>query len=565
MNQIRVALAQVNPAVGAVSANVADMKTAVARARRAGADLVCFPELSVCGYPPEDLLLRPQFLARCEEGVHDLARRNGDLIAVVGWPRRGEDTLHNAAGVLADGRVAAVYDKRELPNYGVFDERRYFTPGTTPRVLRVGGVTVAVTICEDLWVEDSPVREHLREAQPDIVLNLSASPFHAGKMRRREDVLHGAAEAAGCPVAWTNLVGGQDELVFDGGSTVMDPDGTVRARANRFMEDLLFVDVDGSAGGAETGGQHTVVLDAPGRATDDEAAPTVAPELSELEEIYDALALGLDDYIAKNDFERAVLGLSGGIDSSLSAAIAADALGEDNVVGVTMPSRYSSEETKTDAARVAENLGIELITLPVERVLSAYWDELEPVFEGGRPGVEYENLQARIRGNFLMALSNRCGWLVLATGNKSELSVGYCTLYGDMTGGFAVIKDVPKTMVYRLARYFNERAGREVIPRSVLERPPSAELAPDQEDQDALPPYDELDPILQAYVEQDLSPSEISAQGHDWDTVQRVVRMVDRSEYKRRQAPPGVKITPRAFGKDRRLPITNCFNPEKTE
>jgi len=307
------------------------------------------------------------------------------------------------------------------------------------------------------------------------------------------------------------------------------------------------------------------VLQSPGPAPEEKEVPTVAPTMGEAEEIYDALALGLDDYMRKNDFERAVLGLSGGIDSTLSAAIAADALGETNVVGVTMPSRYSSEGTKTDAERVAHNLGIKLITLPVERVLKACWEELESEFEGGRPGMEYENLQARIRGNFLMALSNRFGWLVLATGNKSELSVGYCTLYGDMTGGFAVIKDVTKTMVYRLARYFNERAGRQVIPDSVLTRAPSAELAPDQEDQDVLPPYDELDPILQAYVEQDLSPSEISAQGHDWDTVQRVVRMVDRSEYKRRQAPPGVKITPRAFGKDRRLPITNCFNPEKVE
>ena len=565
MTQLRIALAQVNPAVGDMEANVAALKTAAARARRGGADLVCFPELSVCGYPPEDLLLRPQFLARCEEAVQDLRRRNGSLVTVVGWPRRGENDLYNSAAVLEGDRVAAAYDKRELPNYGVFDERRYFSPGSSPVVVSLRGVRIALTICEDLWADDSPVRRDLEQTNPDLVLNLSASPFHAGKMSRREEVLGRAADAAGCPVAWTNLVGGQDELVFDGGSTVVRPGGGVMARANRFVEDLLFVDIeaDEDRGGADE--DADVVLQSPGPAPEEKEVPTVAPTMGEAEEIYDALALGLDDYMRKNDFERAVLGLSGGIDSSLSAAIAADALGETNVVGVTMPSRYSSEGTKTDAERVAHNLGIKLITLPVERVLKACWEELESEFEGGRPGVEYENLQARIRGNFLMALSNRFGWLVLATGNKSELSVGYCTLYGDMTGGFAVIKDVTKTMVYRLARYFNERAGQQVIPDSVLTRAPSAELAPDQEDQDVLPPYEELDPILQAYVEQDLSPSEISAQGHDWDTVQRVVRMVDRSEYKRRQAPPGVKITPRAFGKDRRLPITNCFNPEKME
>jgi NAD+ synthase (glutamine-hydrolysing) len=444
-----------------------------------------------------------------------------------------------------------VYHKSELPNYGVFDEKRYFSKGKGCPLFEVEGVPFAVTICEDLWVEGSEAELCARRGGTGLVLNISASPFHAGKIAERREILARFAARTETTVCYANLVGGQDELVFDGGSLIVNPRGEVLAGAARFEEDLLVAEI-------LPGGKVRVA-----------AGSGKAPELDRLEEIYRALVLGTRDYVRKNGFEKVVVGLSGGIDSALTAAVAVDALGSDKVTGVTMPSRFSSEETRSDAALLAANLDVALLTIPLERIFTSYLDELEGPLGSKEPGVAGENIQARIRGNILMALSNRYGWLVLTTGNKSEMAVGYCTLYGDMAGGFAVIKDVPKTLVYDLSKYVNARAGREIIPESTLKRPPTAELRENQRDDDSLPPYEALDPILKGYVEQDLAPDEIAAAGFDPELVHQVVRMVDLSEYKRRQAPPGVKITPKAFGRDRRLPLTNRYRnrrlPEEPE
>ncbi len=545
MCALRVALSQINSTVGDFEGNVSKILEAIRRAKGEAADIVVFPELAVCGYPPEDLLLRPGFLRDCRRAVENVARSCEGIIALVGFAEEDGGRVYNAAGVIRDADIAAVYRKIELPNYGVFDEKRYFSPGSGCVVFEAKKVPLMVTICEDVWVEKGAVERDARAGGARVVLNLSASPFHAGKLEERREVLAGFARRAGVFVCYANLVGGQDELVFDGGSLVVDPGGEVLASATRFEEDLLVVDLPVGAADERT---------LPGRR---------APESEGPEEIYRALVLGTGDYVRKNGFEKVVIGLSGGIDSSLTAAIAVEALGNKNVIGVTMPSRYTSQETRGDAARVAENLDISLLTAPVEEIFSAYLTTLREPFGPNEPGIEHENLQARIRGNILMALSNRFGWLVLTTGNKSETAVGYCTLYGDMAGGFAIIKDVPKTLVYELSHYVNEHRRREIIPRGVLERAPSAELRPDQKDEDSLPPYETLDPILKAYVEEDRTPDEIAAAGYDPELVQEVVRMVDRSEYKRRQAPPGVKITPRAFGRDRRLPITNRYQTGK--
>ena len=545
MGTLRVALAQINPTVGDFEGNVERILKEVSRARAAGAALVVFPELSICGYPPEDLLFRPRFLRESRRAVERVAAGCSGIAAVVGFADGLKGKAYNAAAILRDGKIEDVYHKIELPNYGVFDEKRYFCPGSSCRTFKVEGVTVAVTICEDIWVEDGTAEKCASAAS--VVVNISASPFHAGKLAERIEVLAGFAKRAGALVCYTNLVGGQDELVFDGGRLVVNAAGAVVARAIRFEEALLIVDMEPERG--EIAGCST----------------PLPAEMGRVEEIYEALVLGTRDYVRKNRFERVVIGLSGGIDSALTTAVAVDALGPDQVRGVTMPSRYTSRETLSDAERLAENLDIPLLTVPLEKIFNAYMEELREPFGAGDPGVAAENIQARIRGNILMDLSNRFGCLVLTTGNKSEMAVGYCTLYGDMAGGFAVIKDVPKTVVNELARHVNEKSGREVIPGSTLTRAPTAELRENQKDEDSLPPYEALDPVLRAYVEEDKGPDEISVPGCDREAVAEVLRMVDRSEYKRRQAPPGVKITPKAFGRDRRLPITNRYGAARPE
>ncbi len=554
MSTLRIALAQVNVTVGDLSGNRLKLAAACERARAAGADLVTFPELSLAGYPPEDLLLRPGFLRDCRRELEALAPATAGLVAVVGVPEAEAGRLYNSAAVLEDGRLAGFYRKVELPNYGVFDEKRYFTPGDRPFILDVKGAKIAVTVCEDLWVPGSPVERWPAEAGARLVVNLSASPFHAGKLAERGATLARYARATGATVLYNNLVGGQDELVFDGGGLAVSPAGEVLAAARRFDEDFLVLDVELAGGRCLVSGVRCQCS----------AEPPLHPPpstLHPLEEVYSALVLGTRDYLHKNGFRKAVLGLSGGIDSSLVACVAVEALGVENVVGVTMPSQFTSGGTRSDAEALATNLGIRFLEIPIGGVYGRYLADLAPAFGGGEPGLAGENLQARIRGNLLMALSNKFGWLVLTTGNKSEVAAGYCTLYGDMAGGFAPIKDVTKRVVYDLSELANRRAGKELIPRSIFDRPPTAELRPDQKDEDTLPPYRLLDPILKAYVEEDCSLEEIVALGFDAKVVAEVARLVDLSEYKRRQAAPGVKITPKAFGRDRRIPITNRYRP----
>jgi NAD+ synthase (glutamine-hydrolysing) len=565
MRSIRLALAQINAVVGDVAGNARRVLEEATRAYELGADLVAFPEQTLAGYPAEDLLLVPSFLEANERALSNIAARAPDLILVVGFPRRAEGGVSNSAAVIADGRIDTC-DKQRLPNYGVFDEERYFVPGEAWKVFDVGSFAFGLTICEDIWVESQPLVWQA-EAGADFLLNISASPYHMLKVKEREELLADRARTAGSWLAYCNLVGGQDELIFDGASLVVSPAGECLAAGKQFAEDLLLVDLPVVARQRKEPEAWTkvMVVTLPERCLR-EAAPALPPRpkpqfLSLAAEVWAALVLGIRDYVRKNRFEKVVLGLSGGIDSAVTAALAADALGCENVTGVSMPSRYSSTGTRTDAERVAENLGINFLTLPIEPVYTAYLESLQGTFSGREMDTTEENIQARVRGNLLMALSNKFGWMVLSTGNKSEVSVGYCTLYGDMTGGFDALKDVPKTLVYQLADYCNERAGREVILRSIIDRPPTAELRPDQTDQDSLPPYDVLDAILKEYLENDASAQQVIAKGFDPEVVRRTIRMVDTNEYKRRQGPPGVKITPRAFGKDRRMPITNRFQP----
>ncbi|MEI8104407.1 MAG: NAD+ synthase [Actinomycetes bacterium] len=533
---MRIALAQINSVVGDLDGNRDTIAARMSEARAAGADLVVFPELAVTGYPPEDLLLRPAFIRAARRTVDELAAAATGITALVGAPCL-DGSLSNACFVLADGAVQGIYRKHLLPNYGVFDEERYFTAGDTPLVLDIGRTRLGVTICEDIWWPGPPAADIARRGAK-LIVNLSASPFHVGKDREREEMLRARALETGCGVALCNAVGGQDELVFDGHSVVIDATGTTIARAPGFEESLLVVDL------------------APADAA---ARPVPAPLLDDLEQMRQALGLGLGDYIRKNGFREVALGISGGIDSALAAALAVEALGADRVHGVSMPSRYSSEATRTDAARLAESLGIDFREIAIEPMVASFDEALAAAFWGHAADVTEENLQARIRGTLLMALSNKFGWLVLATGNKSELSVGYSTLYGDLAGGFAPLKDVYKTDVFRLARWLNGRAGRELIPASIIERAPSAELRADQRDDDSLPPYELLDAVLVAYVEHDRSREELLADGFDLNVVERALSMIDRAEYKRRQAPPGVKLGPKAFGRDRRTPITNAW------
>jgi NAD+ synthase (glutamine-hydrolysing) len=576
MRSLRVALAQVNTTVGDLDGNVAKVLGYARRAAELGCDVAGFPELAVTGYPPEDLLLRRSFiadnLAALQRIVEGAPR---EVTLVVGFVDEHDD-IFNAAALIHEGRLGGVYHKHLLPNYGVFDEHRYFQEGTEAPVFEIAGVRVGVTVCEDIWYPEGPHRAQAL-AGAEVILNINGSPYHAGKRRFREEMLATRASDDAVIVCYVNLIGGQDELVFDGGSVVFDERGDLVARAAQFEEELLVCDLDIDA-------VHQTRLHDPRRREqleETEAARTACPliVLSEMPrggerprierrvaeppgaeaEVYSALIVGVRDYWAKNNAKDALVGLSGGIDSTLVAAIAVDALGAEHVIGVAMPSRYSSEGSLADAQLVAESFGIELQIIPIEPAHAAYLEMLARPFGSSEPGTAEENVQARIRGNILMALSNKFGAWVLTTGNKSEYATGYCTLYGDMAGGFALLKDVPKTLVYRLADYRNALAGRELIPRSVIEKPPSAELRPHQLDTDSLPLYDKLDPVLEAYVEDDRSLEEIVAMGHDEALVRRVMAMVDRNEYKRRQAPPGVKITPRAFGRDRRLPIANRY------
>jgi NAD+ synthase (glutamine-hydrolysing) len=576
VSSIRIGLAQIDSTVGDLAGNTAKIIEWIGRARAAGADLVAFPELAITGYPPEDLVLRRSFVADNLAALDEIVRATAGIAAVVGFVDMDDD-IYNAAAVISDGRVVGRYHKQYLPNYGVFDEDRYFQRGHESPVYVIAGVDVGVNICEDVWYPDGPTREQAH-AGADVIVNINASPYHRAKGAFRENMISTRASDNAVVVCHVNMVGGQDELIFDGHSMIFDARGDLVARAQQFREELLVLDIDVESVlqtrlhdprhrkerrelRAAGGGTKIVVSDAPREAPKPVVAPSIAPLLGPEAEAWEALVLGVRDYAGKTGFENIVLGLSGGVDSSLVAAIAVDALGAEHVIGVSMPSQFSSAGSKSDACALAERLGIRMLTVPIEAPFSATLDALAEPFAGTPFGLAEENLQARIRGNLLMALSNKHGWLVLTTGNKSEMATGYSTLYGDMAGGFAVIKDVPKTLVWDLARYRNLVGGRDIIPQAVIDKPPSAELRPDQLDTDSLPPYDVLDPIIKAYVEDDRSVDEIVAMGCDRALVERVVRMVDRNEYKRRQAPPGIKITPRAFGRDRRLPIANRYRP----
>ncbi|MFL6007204.1 MAG: NAD+ synthase [Gaiellaceae bacterium] len=568
---MRLALAQINTVVGDLDGNRSLILARLDEAREAGVQLVLFPELAVTGYPPEDLLLRPGFIRAAASSLYAIAAEAKDVVAVVGFPHFDRD-LFNACAVCADGEVKAVYRKRFLPNYGVFDEDRYFAPGRELVLLELGDTLVGLTICEDMWQPGPPATD-LALAGAELLVNVSASPFHVGREIEREEMFVTRARDNASFVAFCNAVGGQDELIFDGHSCVLDDEGEVVARAPGFEEALLVVDVEPEA----VIGRRLRDVRRRALARERDVSPPVqvvhvaasrsdqAPRPgarieefeSELEQMRLALELGLRDYVQKNGFADVVLGVSGGIDSAVTAALAAEALGSDRVHCVSMPSRFSSEGTRGDAQRLADSLGCDFRELSIEPIFEAFTDALRQEFEGLELDLTEENLQARIRGTLLMALSNKFGWLVVATGNKSELSVGYSTLYGDLAGGFALIKDVFKTDVFRLARHLNERAERELIPETIIERAPSAELREGQRDEDSLPPYPVLDRVLEAYVELDRSREELSSDGFDRDVVDRAVAMIDRAEYKRRQAPPGVRLRPKAFGRDRRTPITN--------
>ena len=587
MRPFRMAMLQMNPTVGDLEGNVRRIIGWLREAKKATPDLVAFPELAITGYPPEDLLLKPQFVADNRRALNEVIRACRDCVAVVGYVGQGPLTglrqgaaavlpagrheLYNAAAVIADRKLVMTYAKWYLPNYGVFDESRYFNPGCRLPLVTVKGTVVGVNICEDIWLPEGPTRGQAN-AGAEVIVNINASPFHVGKSRSREEMLATRARDNRVILTYTNTAGGQDELIFDGHSVVMDYTGEVIARAKGFEEDLLVVDLnveavararaaEGRKAGLSRKGASPIdriVLKGGPTTRRARLVPSTEMLADPLDEVYRALTLGVRDYVTKNGFKQVVIGLSGGIDSALTAVIAVDALGADNVLGVFMPSPYTSRESRKDTQELARRLGIELKTLPITPPFKSYLQTLKPAFAGTNVDTTEENLQARIRGNLLMALSNKFGHLVLTTGNKSEMSVGYATLYGDMAGGFAVIKDVPKTMVYELARRRNG-VGSEVIPKCILDRAPTAELRPHQKDEDSLPPYPVLDPILKAYVEDDRSVEEMVEMGFDRKTVLRVVGLVDRSEYKRRQAPVGIKITHRGLGKDRRMPITNKY------
>ena len=545
---IRIALAQFNATVGDIVGNVGTMRRLYAEALKAKVDLLVFPEMCVCGYPPEDLLYKEHFLADNVEAVERLAADCPKIVIIAGFPEMNEQACFNSLAVLKDGKISRIYRKTALPNYGVFDEQRYFQPGTKAGVIDIKGFAIVLTICEDIWQIEKLDKLLKDTPDKDIIINISASPFHAGKLDRRCEVFSSCARHFKCALAYCNLLGGQDELVFDGRSMFFDSAGRVVSRAESFAEDMLIADIQPGDGTPATIANVKAAAEFPETASVDAVS-----------EVYDALVLGTRDYVRKNGFAKVVIGLSGGIDSSLTAAIAVDALGAQNVVGVTMPSRFNSTETINDAENTAANMGIEFHTVPIAGILEKFDKTLGIVKGWSDDGIAYENLQARIRGGILMSLSNQFGYMVLTTGNKSETAVGYSTLYGDTAGGFAVIKDVPKTFVYKLSEYVNKLHGKELIPVTVITRPPSAELRENQKDTDSLPDYDLLDKILTGYIQEDRSVGQLCSQGLTEDVVSRVVRLVDRNEYKRRQSPPGVKITPKSFGKDRRMPITNRY------
>jgi len=575
---LRVGIAQINSTVGDLSENTRKILESIDQAKSLGVDLLTFPELAITGYPPEDLLFKPQFIKQNKENLNKIIEHSSDIAVVVGFVDSDGD-IYNAAAVLYNKKLVGVYHKFYLPNYGVFDEDRYFQAGREYPVFIIYGIGMGITICEDMWYEAGPAIVQAY-AGATVLINISASPYHAGKGLFRERMLATRASDSLAIVVHNNLVGGQDELVFDGSSLIINERGEVIARGKQFEEDFVVTDLDmesvfrsqlrdprrrketpwvkeklKEAAKIEVSSEYPTIARQP-------LSPRRVERLDELAEIYQALVLGTRDYVRKNGFEKVVIGLSGGADSSLVAAIATDALGADNVIGISMPSRYSSPGSKSDAETLARNLGIEFKIIPIEKAFSSYLETLAEPFKNTQPDVTEENIQARIRGNILFALSNKFGWLVLACSNKSETATGYTTLSGDMAGGFIPLKDVPKTLVLELARYKNRQAEKDVIPSSVLTKAPSAELRPDQKDTDTLPPYEVLDPILKAYVEDDVTIDQIIAMGFDRDIVTKVARLVDRSEYKRRQAAPGIKITPRDFGRDRRLPITNRFGEE---
>ncbi|RJQ14739.1 MAG: NAD+ synthase [Nitrospiraceae bacterium] len=572
MKRLRIALAQINPTVGDLSGNVRKIISYIGRARALKADIVAFPELAVTGYPPEDLLLKPRFIKDNIEAMRKIEAAAKDIVAVVGFVD-GNHGIYNSAAVISNGRLVDTYHKKYLPNYGVFDEYRYFQPGKKFPVYDFGGVRIGVNICEDIWRENGPAKIQALSGA-EIILNINASPYHIDKISVREDLLSTRAAECGAMIFYVNTVGGQDELVFDGGSLVVNEKGIVTGRGKQFREELIVADV--VAGGTKEvspenkrelrnilekgeGVEHIKIPFPAKKGPKPAVRQKKAAKMSGAAEVYNALLLGTRDYIRKNGFKEVVIGMSGGVDSALVATIAVDALGRENVHGVFMPSPYTSEVSREDAHGHAKNLGIKILTVPIGSIFKAYLKTLSGSFKDTTPDITEENLQARIRGNIIMAFSNKFGWLVLTTGNKSEMSVGYATLYGDMAGGFAVIKDVPKTLVYELCKWRNKKEGMDLIPQRILLKEPTAELKPDQKDTDSLPPYSVLDPILKAYVEEDRSFEEVLKTGPEVENVQSVIKMVDHAEYKRRQSPPGIKITPRAFGKDRRFPITNRY------
>ena len=536
--KVRLCLAQENFCVGDVEGNTALVIEKVTAAKADNVDVIAFPELAITGYPPEDLLFRTGLHAKVANALTKIAATSNDIHVIVGYPEQTENGIYNSAACFFNGTLAANYRKQQLPNYAVFDEKRYFVPGHNSTIIDVNGIRFAISICEDIWIPDTA--SAARNANADAIININASPYRIDKRQARLEALEKAIEASGLPIAYVNLLGGQDELVFDGGSLIMGGSGEVLAQAAEFETANLTVNIERAARGLKF------------------ANTTLAPPLEKHENIYRALVLGVRDYITKNRFSGVVVGLSGGIDSALTLAIAVDAIGNENVRAIAMPSRYTSDMSNEDAVKQCENLGCHYDVVSIEETFSAFNAALAPLFVGYEPDVTEENIQARCRGLILMAVSNKTGHIVLTTGNKSEMAVGYATLYGDMAGGFAPIKDVPKTLVYALAKWRNQQGA--AIPKRVITREPSAELREDQKDSDSLPDYEILDPILEKYVELDMTPSAIAAEGFDLQTVQRVARMVDRNEYKRRQAAPGVRITERAFGRDRRYPITSRYN-----
>jgi len=552
---IRIACAQINCTVGDLKGNAEKILEYIEKAKEKGVDIVAFPELAITGYPPDDLLLKTSFISDNLKTIRELAKKIGDIIVIAGFVDRTQGKIFNAAAIIHRGKIKAIYHKKLLPNYGVFDEKRYFSQGDENPVYRAeteqGRFIFGVSICEDIWHDTGPIKIQAKQ-KASLIFNINASPYHMEKIKEREKIVKDMAKENNVYIVYTNLVGGQDELVFDGQSFIVEPGGKIVSRADAFKEQLLIHDIEVPLRKI----RNNIIFRLNERKKENISC-YLSQHLSLEQEIYEALVLGLRDYVSKNGFQKKVIGISGGIDSALVTTIAVDALGKDRVIGVFMPSRFTSQDSISDAKNLAQNLGIKLLEIPIEEIFSSYLKTLQPHFENTKPDITEENIQARIRGNLLMALSNKFGYLVLTTGNKSEISTGYATLYGDMAGGFAVIKDVPKTIVYKLARYRN--SVKPVIPEHIITREPTAELRANQKDTDSLPPYEILDEILKMYVEQDKSIDYITKKGFDRDTTARVVRMVDRSEYKRRQAPPGIKITPRSFGKDRRMPITNKY------